>query len=182
LKNYPDIVITDIMMPEIDGLAMSQEIKHINSQTPIIVLSAFGNQDKLLKAIDIGISKYFIKPFDVDDLIDYLSKLSQTIHEQKTIKLIYPFSFKNSSKTLYKNNLPIKLTKREKYFLELLLRSDNNTLSFEDITQKLWDSEVAHINTVRTFIRRFRVKTSKDLISNVSAQGYILNLSKNNIQ
>jgi len=181
LKNSPDIVITDIMMPKIDGLTMSQEIKSINPQTPIIVLSAFGNQDKLLKAIEIGISKYFIKPFDVDDLLTYLSLLSQKIHEQKTIKLIYPFSFKNSSKTLYKKNLLVKLTKREKHFLELLLRSDNYTLSFEHMTQKLWDNEVVHINTVRTFIKRFRVKTSKDLVSNVSGQGYILNLSKNNI-
>ena len=68
LKKYnsfkPDIIITDIMMPFCDGLEMTQKIKELDENIPIIVLSAHSDKEKLLKAIDLGINKYFIKPFD----------------------------------------------------------------------------------------------------------------------
>jgi DNA-binding response OmpR family regulator len=66
----PDIVITDIMMPNLDGLEMTKEIRTINEDIPIIVLSAFSDKEKLLKAIDIGITKYFIKPFDPEEVLE----------------------------------------------------------------------------------------------------------------
>ncbi|XPV53876.1 MAG: response regulator transcription factor [Halarcobacter ebronensis] len=72
-KISPDIVITDIMMPNLDGLDMTKQIKQINEDIPIIVLSAFSEKEKLLKAIDVGISKYFIKPFDPEELLEYLT-------------------------------------------------------------------------------------------------------------
>ena len=58
----PDIIITDIMMPFCDGLEMTQKIKELDENIPIIVLSAHSDKEKLLKAIDLGINKYFIKP------------------------------------------------------------------------------------------------------------------------
>ena len=65
-KLKPDIVITDIMMPRMSGLEMAQELRKINPDIHIIVLSAFSEKEKLLSAIDIGINKYFLKPFDTD--------------------------------------------------------------------------------------------------------------------
>ncbi len=59
-KINPDIIITDIMMPKLDGLEMTKRIREENETIPIIVLSAFSDKEKLLKAIDIGITKYFI--------------------------------------------------------------------------------------------------------------------------
>jgi len=183
LKTSPDVIITDIMMPNVDGLRMSEKVKEHNSTLPIIVLSAFGNQDKLLKAIDIGINKYFIKPLDVEEFMSYISLLSEKIDKQKVTKLADSFIFRNNTKTLFKNDALVKLTKREVIFLDLLLKSDNNSLHFDNIKEKLWKDDIAGIDRVRTFVKRFREKTSKKLISNVSGQGYMLNvLSKNNIQ
>ena len=56
----PDILITDIMMPFCDGLEMTEKIKELDENIPIIILSAHSDKEKLLKAIDIGINKYFI--------------------------------------------------------------------------------------------------------------------------
>jgi len=66
-KYKPDIVVTDILMPIMDGLEMSKEIKAISRDTPIVVLSAFDEKERLLQAIDIGIDKYLIKPIDAED-------------------------------------------------------------------------------------------------------------------
>lgn len=167
----PDIVITDIMMPLCDGLEMTTLIKEIDETTPIIILSAHSDKDKLLKAIDLGISKYFIKPFDPEELLNYLEKIAPKINKQKIIKLKESFIFDNNTLNLYKNNILIKLTKREKEFFYLLLKNKNSFVDTTTIKKNLWDDEV-NDERLRTFIKRLRIKTSKDLIENIQAQGY----------
>ena len=84
-KYKPDIVITDIMMPVLDGLAMSKEIKHISKQTPVVILSAFSEKEKLLEAIDVGIDKYLIKPIDPDELMKALKIVSKELLDHSDI-------------------------------------------------------------------------------------------------
>jgi DNA-binding response OmpR family regulator len=175
----PDIVITDIMMPNIDGLEMAKEIKKLKPNTHIIVLSAFSEKEKLLKAIDIGVNKYFIKPFDTDELLEYITSISTNIKHLKTVQINHEYSYDKSSKTLYLRDSLIKLTQREREFFSLLMENQKNIITIEKIKKTLWPmQESVTPERIRTFIKRLRVKTSKDLIENISGQGYIL--AKNN--
>lgn len=74
-ERSPVLVITDIQMPEMDGLTMSEEIKKINSNTPIIITSAFTDTKYLLKAIEIGIDGYLIKPIKYKEMLELVNKL-----------------------------------------------------------------------------------------------------------
>ncbi|OCL91256.1 response regulator transcription factor [Aliarcobacter thereius] len=170
----PDIVISDITMPILDGLEMCKKIKEENDKTSIIILSAYSQQEKLLKAIDIGINKYFIKPFDPDEFVSYLKELSIKINKDKNIELKDGFIFSNSTLNLYKDDILVKLTKREKDFINLLVKNINSLVKLELIKEKLWDEKNISDERVRTFIKRLRVKTSKDLIENVSSSGYMI--------
>lgn len=175
----PDIVITDIMMPNIDGLEMAKEIKKLKPNTHIIVLSAFSEKEKLLKAIDIGVNKYFIKPFDTDELLEYITSISTNIKHLKTVQINHEYSYDKSSKTLYLKDSLIKLTQREREFFALLMENQKSIITIEKIKKTLWPmQESITPERIRTFIKRLRVKTSKDLIENISGQGYIL--AKNN--
>ncbi len=173
-KVNPDIVITDIMMPQFDGLEMTKKIKEIDENIPIIVLSAFSEKDKLLKAIDIGITKYFIKPFDPEELLDYLVFLAQKIKKHRIIYLGKNFSFDNNTKNLYENNQLVNITKREKDFIALLIENRNSIANKEYIKEKLWPNDRVSDERLRTFIKRFRKKSSKSLIKNISGQGYLI--------
>ncbi len=179
LKKYktfkPDIIITDIMMPKLDGLDMTIKIKEIDSNIPIIVLSAHSDKEKLLKAIDVGINKYFIKPFDPDEVIEHIKKLSIKIEKQKISILKDDFIFDNNTFSLHKNELLINLTKREKEFIYLLLKNKNSIVKTQTIKTSLWNEEV-NDERLRTFIKRLRIKTSKDLIENISGQGYLISV------
>lgn len=172
----PDIVITDIMMPRMDGLEMSREIRTLNEDVPIIILSAFSETDKLLNAIDIGAVKYLIKPFDPDELLEYIGELSKKF-ESKSVALVDDFSFNATKKSLYKNSRYVSLSKNEKKFLEFLMQnySQETMVQDEEIKSLLWESEDASDERLRTFIRRFRQKTSKDLIINLKGLGYKIN-------
>jgi len=170
----PDIVISDIMMPSCDGLEMTKKIKEIDEFVPIIILSAYSDKEKLLKAIDLGINKYFIKPFEPDDVIEYINKIAPKLNKQKKIKLKENFIFDNNTTSLYKNGEIINLTKREKEFLFLLIKHQNSVVSSEDIKSKLWENEEVNDERLRTFIKRLRIKTSKNIIENILGQGYLI--------
>ncbi len=162
-------------MPNLSGLEMCKIIKS-NNQTPIIILSAYSQKEMLLQAIDLGISKYFIKPFDIESFIEYLKELSNKINKEKNYKLKDGFVFVKKTINLYKDSELINLTKREKEFINLLIENKNSSVNIEKIKKSLWDIEDVSDERLRTFIKRLRVKTSKDLIENVSSQGYMVSI------
>ncbi|MDN5069225.1 response regulator transcription factor [Aliarcobacter butzleri] len=173
----PDIIISDITMPNLDGLEMCQRIRE-ESNIPIVILSAYSQKEKLLKAIDLGINKYFIKPFDIEEFLEYLKNLSKNIKKIKTYKLKDNFVFDNNSVCLYKDEILINLTKREREFLNILIKNKNSLVKKEDIKTLLWNEEVSD-ERLRTFIKRLRLKTSKYLVENVSSQGYLISVFDN---
>jgi DNA-binding response OmpR family regulator len=176
-KTKPDIVITDIMMPRLSGLDMAKELKRINPKIPIIILSAFSEKEKLFSAIDIGITKYFLKPFDIDELLDYISSIAPKL-STKLVNLNEGFVFNKTTNSLYKNERFVPLSKNETKFLWLLLDNQNRVVDDSIIKEELWGENVSD-ERVRTFIRRFRAKTSKKLIKNVKGVGYQLSFSEN---
>jgi len=170
----PDIVITDIMMPRMDGLEMSKEIRVLDADVPIIILSAFSETDKFLNAIDVGVVKYLIKPFDPDELLEYIDSLSEKF-ESKLIELVDGFAYNATKNSLYKNARYVSLTKNESKFMELLLQNRGdvkNIVDEETIKTTIWKDEEVSSERLRTFIKRLRAKTSKDLVQNIKGQGY----------
>lgn len=79
-----DVVITDIQMPIMDGLEMAEEIRNINADVPIIVITAFNESDYLLKSIDLAISKYLFKPIIPTTLIEVIYEKSKKYVESRS--------------------------------------------------------------------------------------------------
>lgn len=150
-KFKPDLVITDIAMPIMDGLDMAREIKEISDDVPIVVLSAYSEKERLLRSIDIGIDKYLIKPVDIEELFKVLDYL---IGEE------------------------IVLTKKELAFISLLLKQPGALVLHEDIKKNVWIGEHVSDTAVRTFIKRVRDKVGEDFIKNVPSLGYKININK----
>ncbi len=87
-KQYrPDIVISDIQMPEMNGLSMSAEIKKIDSNQEIIILSAYNDVEFLFRALEMGIKHYITKPISIGRLLDKLLEIKQQIQLQEEVKL-----------------------------------------------------------------------------------------------
>ncbi|MDK9694403.1 MAG: response regulator transcription factor [Sulfurimonas sp.] len=171
-KIKPDIVITDIMMPRKSGLEMAKEIREVNATIPIIVLSAFSEKEKLFGAIDAGVSKYFLKPYHAEDILEYINSITSKI-QNRVVKLSECFIFNKTTNSLYKNDKYVPLSKNEIKFITLLLENKNKMLDETSIKESLWGSEASD-ERVRTFIKRLREKTSKNLIKNIKGFGYQL--------
>ncbi|QOG11202.1 response regulator transcription factor [Arcobacter sp. FWKO B] len=88
-KNRPDIVLTDISMPKMDGIKMSQEIKNLYRGQHIVVLSAHGDTKYMIELIDIGIDQFILKPFDKNTLMYKLLKVAENIIYKKEFDKFY---------------------------------------------------------------------------------------------
>ena len=178
-KFSPDIVIADIMMPIMDGLEMSRQIKEFSKNTPVVILSAYSEKEKLLKAIDVGIDKYVIKPIDMDELFALLEQIVKTkIIGADIIEISGGYSFNQTKKVLVKNGVEIALTKKELAFISLLVKRIGTLVLTEEIRNVVWFGEKVNDPAVRTFIKRIRDKVGAGLIKNSPGLGYKIELKK----
>ncbi|BDL81429.1 butyrate response regulator transcription factor BumR [Campylobacter jejuni] len=180
LKKFkPDLVITDIAMPIMDGLDMAREIKEISDDVPIVVLSAYSEKERLLRSIDIGIDKYLIKPVDIEELFKVLDCLvGEKIEANMLVKISEEYQFNKTKRTLIHNGQEIVLTKKELAFISLLLKQPGVLVLHEDIKKNVWIGEHVSNTAVRTFIKRVRDKVGEDFIKNVPSLGYKININK----
>jgi len=81
-KHKPDIVLSDINMPVMDGLTMAEAIKEIDSDQHVLIMSAFDDRDTLMKAINVGIDFFIPKPIDVEKLMEKLTKIAQNLQNR----------------------------------------------------------------------------------------------------
>ncbi|EEA8517328.1 response regulator transcription factor [Campylobacter jejuni] len=178
-KFKPDLVITDIAMPIMDGLDMAREIKEISDDVPIVVLSAYSEKERLLSSIDIGIDKYLIKPVDIEELFKVLDCLvGEKIEANMLVKISEEYQFNKTKRTLIHNGKEIVLTKKELAFISLLLKQPGVLVLHEDIKKNVWIGEHVSDTAVRTFIKRVRDKVGEDFIKNVPSLGYKININK----
>lgn len=176
-KYKPNIVITDILMPIVDGLDMAQSIKEISKDTPIIVLSAYSERERLLRAIDIGIDKYLIKPVDIEELLLIFKFIkNEKIGSNGLVIINERYRFDKIKRVLIKDEQEIALTKKELAFISLLIKQIGALVLHEDIKRHIWTNEKVSDTAIRTFIKRVRDKIGDDFIKNVPGLGYKISL------
>lgn len=174
-----DLIITDIHMPKMDGLTFVEKIREEESDVPIIIISAYSDQEKLLRAIRLKLVDYIIKPLTRNSLKTLMQKvhtLKNTGEKKKNyIALGYGFVFEMNSKTLFADNQEIPLPKQQRVLLELLLIHKNSVLSSEDIFFKVYSSELEYSNgVVRNLVFKLRKIFPSEMIQNIYGGGYML--------
>ena len=184
LSRRPNIILLDINMPKIDGLTLAKKIRDIDKEVKIIITTAYGEQDKLLKAIELYLIKYILKPIEISILREALSKAIAEIEQQKSdnhkhIFLLDKDTLWNAkTQTLTKNTEEIKLTKNERRLLSLLSLDKNKVFTFFEIFNHLsyddFDKEY-DANQIRALVKLVRKKIPKEAISNVYGEGYKFN-------
>lgn len=182
-KEYYNLVITDISIPKKDGLELIKAIYKMNKTQSIIVISAHNNSENLLELVNIGIEQFLLKPLDFEKVLKTIYtcslKLKNEINyteDTNIIVLSKNFTYKEEEKALYKNEVQVKLTKKESELLEILIRNKTKISTFNEIYSILWaDSpELASQELLKPIVSRFRKKLSENKLESVYALGYKL--------
>ncbi len=172
-KYNPNMVITDVFMPISDGLDMTRYIKEISKDTPVIVLSAHSEKETLLKAIDVGVDKYLIKPIMADDLLNTLENVAKNkIETSNIIQVANGYSFNKIKRVLIRDGVEISLTKKELAFISLLIKRLGTLVLHDEIKSVVWVGESVTEAAIRTFVKRVRDKVGNSFIKNVPGLGY----------
>ena len=172
-KYNPNMVITDAFMPISDGLDMTRNIKEISKDTPVIVLSAHSEKETLLKAIDVGVDKYLIKPIMADDLLKTIENVAKSkIETANIIQVANGYSFNKIKRVLIRDGVEISLTKKELAFISLLIKRLGTLVLHDEIKSVVWVGESVTEAAIRTFVKRVRDKVGNNFIKNVPGLGY----------
>jgi len=179
-KYHPDIILTDINMPKLDGMSLAKKIRKEDTNTKIIISTAFSDKKYLIDAVELNLERYIIKPLNSRNLLPALTKAVQSLDKEKDFKIYLDedFYFDNNCSLFYNKEEVIELNKKELLFLKLLVMNKNRVVSYEEIEQHVWDNEYMSINSLRTTIGFLRKKIPFNCIKNISNMGYKLNLEK----
>ncbi len=175
-EHKPDIIITDINMPKLGGLDMASYIRVHDKDVQIIIATAHSDTDYLLKAVELQLVKYIIKPITKDKLVGALQKSIEFIEDKSKFNLLLSSSCKYNAyeKVIYKDNKEIKLTKNELLFLDLLAHHYSRVVKYEEIENAIWAYEGMSQDAIRSLVRGIRKKVPEDAIENISGIGYKL--------
>ncbi len=166
-EHKPDIILLDINIPYISGLEVASKIREKDNTTSIIFLTAHSDKDKLIKAIDLQVSSYIIKPFKINELKDTISKVIKKIEFKNTkIQFTNDFIWDKEANTLFYADLQIALTKNEILLIKLLLLNKSRFLSVNEMSLEICTSDSdATGNNVVQLISRFKKKVKKAINS-----------------
>lgn len=178
LNKKPDIIITDIEMPQMSGLALCREIRKNDEKTPIIITTAFTDQNYLLQAIELNLVKYLIKPIQEELLNEALELcVSKLENRDKSVeRLTEVHYFDSFNQTLLHLDDFVKLTANEITFLTLLIGQKYRVVSYKEIENHIWDGEHMSEDALKGLVKNLRKKISKEVIQNHSRLGYKIEL------
>ena len=181
-----DLVITDIKMPNKDGLTMIDEISSLNEEQKFIIVSAHKDEEYLFRSISMNVISYFVKPLDVNKIMEILKKVKIKVLEDKRkqnkapslliINKNYSYNAKNNSLYFQKNM--VSLSKKESLLLLALFTDIKEIKTKEYLKDFVWKDSVTTAATLRTVIKRLKDKISKeDFIVSKKGLGYIIEIN-----
>lgn len=176
-KYRPDIIITDIKMPKLNGMEMIKKIRIHDKKTKIILATAFLETPYLLQAVELGLVKYLVKPITADKLLPVLKSCVEDLIEDNNIfHISKSFIYDTFNKTLFCNKEQVALTKKEMLFLDMLIQNHKRAVPYEELNHYVWDGFMSD-DAMRSIVKELRKKISKQAIKNISGIGYQIHVN-----
>jgi two-component system alkaline phosphatase synthesis response regulator PhoP len=169
-QEYFDLLILDVMLPEVDGITVCESVRLQHQDLPILILSAKNSSADKVLGLKKGADDYLTKPFNLEELLLRVNKLlykSARLNAKQPVSDIYEFGknkidFK-SLEGFNKNGEHIQLTKKEAMLLKLLIENKNEVVTREKILQAVWGYNVyPTTRTIDNFILNFRKYFEED--------------------
>lgn len=181
LNNKPDICILDIMLPSQDGYTIAKEIRKLNTQIPIIFVTAKNQTDDVIKGFESGGNDYIRKPFSMEELIVRINNLLKLSHQrgaasQQLIR-IGKYEFNPLRYELKINDVVRKLSSKEANLILILAENKNATTNRKDILMRLWgDDSFFNSRNLDVYITKLREYLKEDSaieIITIKGVGYL---------
>ncbi|MBU0925248.1 response regulator transcription factor [bacterium] len=181
-NKYYDLIISDIKMPNYDGVELIDAIYKIKEDQLVIILSARNEFNYLLPLVNLGIHQFFTKPIDYSTFLEDIYKLCNQIYHNNLnsnidiIKINESLVWDKKKKKLQENDKVIELTKNEIIFVDTLLNDNGKICTVDKLLDIIWADEydlIPDITHLKSLIYRLRKKAPGLLIKNIYGMGYM---------
>jgi two-component system, OmpR family, response regulator len=177
------LCILDIMMPEMDGITLANEIRLINQEVPVIFLTAKNQEEDIIEGFRSGADDYITKPFSMEELVYRIEAIlrrttANPVNKREETYVIGSYTFDPQKQILRYKDQPLKLTTKESELLELLCRQGNEILERNFALKTIWiDDNYFNARSMDVYITRLRKYLCNDpavKILNIHGKGYKL--------
>lgn len=178
-----DLVLLDVMLPELSGLEVLRRVRKTNTATPIILITARGSVPDKVSGLDLGANDYITKPFDIEELLARIRaqlRFNHNAQEEKEIELsIADLTVNEKTREIQRGDQTLELTPREYDLLVHLLKHQQQVLTRDQLLTAVWGFDYfGDTNVVDVYIRYLRKKIDypfeKQLIHTVRGVGYVM--------
>lgn len=181
-NNTYQLIISDIIIPGINGIELCREIRSWGDETPILMLTALGTTDDKVTGLDAGADDYLVKPFEFKELlarVRALTKRGTTVSHTAQVLRFADLEVSLDAKTVHRSGNKINLTAREFNLLVYLIRNQGRVISKVEIAEQVWDIGFdTGTNVIEVYVNYLRKKIDKDypvkLIHTQFGMGYVL--------
>lgn len=174
-KNNPDIVISDINLPEMNGLEMVASMHEISPHLPVIIITSYDSSANISESINQGAYSYLRKPIAIEELQIALLMATKDIYSAQII-LENGYTYSKETKILLDpNSQKIKLTKFQTNLIHLLISNIDKVIEYSTIESYVWQDKSMSPEALRMQIKKIRKKIFPEIIENISGSGYRIN-------
>ncbi|KAA8754774.1 MULTISPECIES: response regulator transcription factor [Paenibacillus] len=183
MDKEPDIVVLDVMMPQIDGFEVCRRLREAGSKVPVLMLTAKDEVQSRVTGLDTGADDYLVKPFALEELLARVRALLRRKSDSGGTpdnRLMYEdIILDNDSREVLRDGQRLELTAKEFELLNLFMQNPRRVLSRDLIMDKIWGYDYSgESNVLEVYIAMLRQKTEeyggKRLIQTIRGAGYIL--------
>jgi len=178
-----DLVLTDLKMPNKDGISMIDDIRSLVPNQRFIIVSAHKNEDDLLKLINLRVLGYFVKPLNIDNMMEMLKKAKEEVladnavssEENDLLVLNKVYTYNKVNDKLYNEENIVKLSKKELDILKVLIDKIGEVIPVEKFKEMVWNDINTNDSAFRTVMKRLKDKVKDDdFIISHKGYGYII--------
>ena len=174
-----DVILLDILLPDMDGMAVCKELRIRDNRTPILMLTARDRIEDRVKGLDAGADDYLVKPFALEELLARIRALTRRTPDSPKSPVLHiaDLSLDTLTRRVRRGNKIIELTLKEYAVLECLMRAPERVLTRSQIAEHVWNHDVFNYsNVVDVYIKNLRQKIDSaggpKLIHTVRGAGY----------
>ncbi len=170
-KKHIDLLLVDIELPKMNGIELIKQIRTTDQEVMIIVISAYTRTDYLLESVELGLSKYIVKPLTSKKIHALLDTVNAHYAQNDVIKLSGGIEIDQISSVVKYDEQTHSLTKRELDFLVMM--AHKKMISYDEIAD-LWEDTIPTENAIRSYIKHLRKKLPAGVLKNRNAIGYYI--------